>query len=112
MVHLLIEHYKNHMTKEQLERVADLFKYNDSDLIIGEVTQSYNCYVNTHSKETSLLITNPDALFRTHEQEKAFIAELKKYIMDVVLEQPRRKEKEDGTDNSNRTNQTVIKNRG
>ena len=84
MIRLLTEHYQTHMSKEQLERAADLLRFPDTDLLIEELTHSYNCYVKEHSKEQTLLITNPDALFRSAEAQAVFVAEFKKYIRDVM----------------------------
>lgn len=109
MIRLLTEYYQTHMSKEQLERAADLLRFSDTDLLIEELTYSYNCYVKEHSKEQTLLITNPDALFRSAEAQAVFVAEFKKYIRDVMG--IKREEVQNGKTDNNRSNGNDTKNR-
>ncbi len=99
--------YREYMEHEQLKQAATI--ETDTKLLLF-IVYSYNCYEVLHSKEKMSLITNPDALFITRDEEQAFIVELKQYIRDVVGIQPISEDKRNGKNNRNCTNQKITKN--
>ena len=78
----LEDFYKNNLSREQLEQCCSLF--DNDDKLLSFILYSYNCYDVSHSKGSMAMITNPDTLFMSYEDEKKFIKELKTYIMDVL----------------------------
>ncbi len=98
--------YKEYMTREQF---AHAFTITDEDELLKFIAETYDCYVKEHSKEQTLLITNPDALFRTPEAQAVFVAEFKKYIRDMIG--IKREEVQSGNNNSNRTDKKTAKNK-
>lgn len=78
----LENYYKNHLSREQLEQCCSLL--DNDDKLLYFICYSYNCYELLYGKGLMALITNPDALFMSYEDEKKFVTELKNYIMDVL----------------------------
>lgn len=97
--------YKEYMTREQFAHASTIA---NEDELLKFIAETYDCYVNTHSKEHTFVITNPDALFRTPETQAVFVAEFKKYIRDVMG--IKREEVQNGNNNSNRTDKKTAKN--
>ena len=98
--------YKEYMTAEQFAVASTI---TNEDELLKYIAESYDCYVNTHSKEHTFVITNPDALFRTPEAQAVFVEEFKKYIRDVMG--IKREEVQNGNNNSNRTDKKTTKNK-
>ena len=98
--------YKEYMTAEQFTVASTI---TNEDELLKYIAESYDCYVNTHSKEHTFVITNPDALFRSAEAQTVFVAEFKKYIRDVMG--IKREEVLNGNNNSNRTDKKTVKNK-
>ena len=98
--------YKEYMTREQFAHASTIA---NEDELLKFIAETYACYVNSHSKEHTFVITNPDALFRTPEAQAVFVAEFKKYIRDVMG--IKREEVQNGNNNSNRTNKKTAKNK-
>lgn len=94
------------MTREQFAHASTI---TDEDELLKFIAETYDCYVKEHSKEQTLLITNPDALFRTPEAQAVFVAEFKKYIRDMIG--IKREEVQSGNNNSNRTDKKTAKNK-
>lgn len=99
--------YKEYMTREQFAHASTI---TDEDELLKFIAETYDCYVNTHSKEHTFVITNPDALFRTPEAQAVFVAEFKKYIRDVLG--IKREEVQNGNNTKNRPREKDTKNRG
>ncbi len=98
--------YKEYMTREQFAHASTIA---NEDELLKFIAETYNCYVKEHSKEQTLLITNPDALFRSAEAQAVFVAEFKKYIRDVMG--IKREEVQNGKTGNNRSNGNDTKNR-
>ena len=98
--------YKEYMTREQFAHASTIA---NEDELLKLSAKTYDCYVNTHSKEHTFVITNPDALFRTPEAQAVFVEEFKKYIRDVMG--IKREEVQNGNNNSNRTDKKTTKNK-
>ena len=98
--------YKEYMTREQFAHASTIA---NEDELLKFIAETYDCYVNTHSKEHTFVITNPDALFRTPEAQAVFVEEFKKYIRDVMG--IKREEVQNGNNNSNRTDKKTTKNK-
>ena len=98
--------YKEYMTREQFAHASTIA---NEDELLKFIAETYDCYVNSHSKEHTFVITNPDALFRTPEAQAVFVAEFKKYIRDVMG--IKREEVQNGKTDNNRSNGNDTKNR-
>ena len=98
--------YKEYMTKEQFAHASTIA---DEDELLKFIVETYDCYVNSHSKEHTFVITNPDALFKTPEAQAVFVEEFKKYIRDVMG--IKREDVQNGNNNSNRTRKTTTQNK-
>ena len=99
--------YKEYMTREQFAHASTI---TDEDELLKFIVETYDCYVNSHSKEHTFVITNPDALFRTPESQAVFVEEFKKYIRDVMG--IKREEVQNGNNTKNRPREKDTKNRG
>lgn len=104
----LEDYYKNHLPREQLELCYSLF--DDDDKLLSFICYSYKCYEELHSKGSMAMITNPEALFMSYEDEKKFITELKTYIMDVL--EINREDIKNGRYSNYRSQQNHTENQG
>lgn len=106
MEHNLFNYYRNNMTQAQYNEAFTLI--NDDDRLLYYICYTYNCYELLHSKGHLSLITNPDALFITHDAEQQFLIEMKNYIRDVIG--IKKEDVKYGTNTSNRAEQEAVKN--
>ena len=74
--------FQTYITPEQCREAAAFL--DDREKLIQFFVASYNDYVLKHSEANLSVIVNPDALFRTKEEEDAFVLVLTQYIRDVV----------------------------
>lgn len=86
MITELYDYYHN-MTDEQKKQAYSFIE--DETKLLLFIAYSYN--INELVKKGNMsLITNPDAIFMTREQEDVFITELKKYLVEVAQMQMER----------------------
>lgn len=93
----LMDFCKNYITEEQAKQAEAVF--HDGDKFLAFVVRAYNEYATSHKGVGLSLITNPDALCFSYEEENAFIEELKQYVRDVLTTRKR----EGATYGNNRT---------
>lgn len=78
----LKQFYRNKMNYPQLKIAYEIIE--NEDTLLTYIITTYNQYVNEHPWERMNVITNPDALFITKEEQAVFLLELKTYIRDIV----------------------------
>ena len=78
----LLDFCKNYLSEEQAKQAESVFY--DGDKFLAFVVRAYNDYATKHKEVGLSLITNPDALCFSYEEENAFIEELKQYVRDVL----------------------------
>ena len=101
--------FKDYITPEQCHQASEFLC--DSDRLIQYIVASYNDYVLKHSEANLSVIVNPDALFRTKEEEDAFVLLLTQYIRDVVGLPPKEDVK-NGNNRSHPAKQKTVNQRG
>ena len=97
--------FKDYITPEQYHQAFEFL--GDSDRLIQYIVASYNDYVLKHSEANLSVIVNPDALFRTKEEEDAFVLVLTQYIRDVVGLPPK-EEVKNGKNRSHPANKKTV----
>ncbi len=97
--------FHDYITPEQCHQASEFL--GDSDRLIQYIVASYNDYVLKHSEANLSVIVNPDALFRTKEEEDAFVLVLTQYIRDVVGLPPK-EEVKNGKNRSHTTSQKTV----
>lgn len=95
--HNLMNFCKHYLTEEQAKQAEAVF--HNGDKFLAFVVRAYNEYATNHKGVGLSLITNPDALCFSYEEENAFIEELKQYVRDVLTTRKR----EGATYGNNRT---------
>lgn len=98
---------KTYITLEQCREAAAFL--DDREKLIQFFIASYNDYVKLHSEANLSVITNPDALFRTKNEEDKLVFELVQYIRDTVG-LPYKEEVQNGNNRSQTTQTKTIKN--
>ena len=76
----LKEFYRNRMNK--LQYGIAYAKINSNSELLGYVVFTYNQYVVQHPLERMQVITNPEELFITKEEQAAFIKEFVVFLRD------------------------------
>ena len=97
--------FKDYITSEQCKQASAFL--DDADGLIHFLVATYNDYVSKHSEANLSVIVNPDALFRTKEEEDAFVLVLTQYIRDVVGLPPKEDVKH-GNNRSHPTNKKTV----
>ena len=97
--------FKDYITPERCHQASAFL--GDSDRLIQYIVASYNDYVLKHSEANLSVIVNPDALFRTKEEEDAFVLVLTQYIRDVVGLPPK-EEVKNGKNRSHPANKKTV----